>query len=437
MGAYKIISIADKLKNLRQKYNLKQEEVSRDSVTRNLISQIENNKANLTRNVAESVIYNLNKLRGGKNIKIDETVEYLMEDETSQASKILDKCINELKDLSVYKDGNFVTKLSAAEEFLASWDIRDKKITIFELAGDYYCNINDFYNSSLYYEKAKTLINTFKYNETSMSILRKLSMVYFYMGKYDENIKSCDFAINNFTNMSDEYYCIFMFNSALCYLKLKEYNKALKRLSKIEETTKRTDIVKYYKVIEQKVVCLSELQEYEKSIKINKDLLEKIDKNNFELYITILINLANNYIDIKNDLEAKKTLKIIVENVDELSQDTKYLPEIYSEIGKLHKKLDTIDKAKKFYSKALSYGKKFNRNYILDDILLELLDIYTSSKDKEKVSEIKNEYFILSAKEGKIIVPLERKLIEFYLNTEDIKSLRDLRDLYNFNKKLS
>lgn len=432
MGAYKIISIADKLKNLRQKYNLKQEEVSRDAVTRNLISQIENNKANLTKNVAENVIYNLNKLRGGKNVKIDETVEYLMEDEKSQANKILDKYINDLKELSIYKDGTFQNKLNEVEEFLVDWDIRDKKINIFELAGDYYCNINDFYNSTIYYEKAKALIQT--YDENSISILRKLSTVYYYMGKYDEDIKCCDFALNHFINMNDKYYCIFTFNSALCYFKLKEYTKTLYKCTKIEEITKEINIQKYYELIGQEAICLAKLNKYEESLKIFIELSENIDKNDTQSYTIALLNLADNYLDLNNIDKAKEALSIIQKNINNLNQNNPKLPEIYFGLGEVYEKLKNMTKADELYTKALTYAKKFNRNTSTKYILSKLMDIYRISKDKKKVSEIKNEYFILSAKEGKIIEPLERKLIEFYLDTEDIKPLRDL---YNFNKKLS
>lgn len=434
MGSYEVLPIGNKIKNLRKKYSLNQEQLAGKDITRNLISQVENGKANLTKSAAKIMLKNLKKICHNKNIKVNENIDYLMESEVSQASKIVDRYIEELKDLSAYKDGTFEHKLSEAEEFLASWDIRNKKIFIFDIAGDYYCSANDFYNSAIYYEKAKALIDTTTCKENLISILRKLSTVYYYIGKYEEDIKSCDFALNHFTNMSKKYYCIFTFNSALCYFKLKEYNKTLYRCKKIEKAIKKIDTKKYCEVLLQEAICLVELNEYEKSLKILINLADDIDKDDTPNYVTILINLAENYLHMDNMGKTKETLNIINANINNLNQDSKCLSEIYLNLGELYAKLHNTTKAKELYSKALTYAKKFNCDCLIEDILSKLMDIYTSSKDKGEVSKIKDEYFMISSREEKIIVPLERKLIEFYLGTENVQALKEL---YNLNKKLS
>ncbi|PJI06546.1 MULTISPECIES: helix-turn-helix domain-containing protein [Clostridium] len=434
MGSYEILSIGTKLKNLREKYNVNQEDISGKEITRNLISQIEHDKANLTKNAAEIILKNLKIICDKRHISVDEDIEYLMEDEKSQANKILDKYIKELKDLSIYKDNAFDNKLSEVESFLINWDIKDKKISIFELAGDYYCAINNLEKSLLYYEKARTLIDINNYTDNFVSILRKLSMIYFYMDKYEDNIKCCNFAIKNFKNMSKDYYCIFIYNSALCYIKLKNYSIALKRFIKIENIVKEINIEKYYSVLNQEACCFGEMHEYEKSLELNNYILANINKTNYQSYLVALINLTYNYIDINNNIEAKKVLNTIDETINNLTHDSKYLPDTYFEIGKIYKRLNETEKAENFYCTALTYAKKLNRNSLVKDILLNLMDTCKFSKDNRKVITIKNEFFILSGKIGKVIEPLEDKLIEFYLDTEDIQSLKEL---YAFKKRLS
>lgn len=71
---------------------------------------------------------------------------------------------------------------------------------------------------------------------------------------------------------------------------------------------------------------------------------------------------------MKYNNEAEKLLNVINENIDNLSQYDKYLPEIYSEIGKIHIELNNICKAEIFYSKALTYAKRFARNNIKESI---------------------------------------------------------------------
>lgn len=156
---------------MREKYNVRQEDIVGGDITRNLISQIEHGKANLTKNAAKIILKNLEKICAEKHIKVDESIEYLMENENFQASKILDDYIKELKDLSIYKDGSFAEKLTKIEEFLAKWNLVDKKIAVFELAGDYFSNVNDLYNSSMYYEKAKALMDASVYTEKLVSMI--------------------------------------------------------------------------------------------------------------------------------------------------------------------------------------------------------------------------------------------------------------------------
>ncbi|PJI07245.1 MULTISPECIES: helix-turn-helix domain-containing protein [Clostridium] len=430
--SYEIITIGTKLKNLRQKYNVRQDDLTGGEITRNLISQIEHDKANLTKNAAEIILKNLNKICDKKHISVDESIEYLMEDEKSQATKILDKYIKELKDLTVYKDGSFVSKLNAAEKFLITWDFNDKKISIFELAGDYFCSINDFYKSSMYYEKAKSLINMDMSINNTIPILRKLSMVYFYMGKYEDDIKCCDFSINHFNNMDEEYYCIFLYNSALCYINLKQYDLALERFNKIEPILEKIDMNKYYDVLIQKAVCFADLKQYKKSLNLYYKVIDFIKENNPEKYIIILINLSDIYIDLSDYDKARENLDLMLKNRKYLNEDFVYLPEVYSEIGKLYKKLNEYENSEEYYLQALKYTKKSMRYYLEYDILSKLVDIYTCTNNHEKVLDTMNEFFILSGKEGKINSSIKYKLIEFYLNTEDIQALKEM---YNFCKK--
>lgn len=292
MGTYEIMSIGDKLRNLRKKYNLSQEDLAGNVITRNLISQIEHNKANLTRSAAKIMLDNLKKICEKKTTVIDESIDYLLESEETQANKVLDRYIRELRDLSIYRDGIFLSKLSEVEEFLAKWDIKDKKIAVFELAGDYYCNISDFYNSSLYYEKAKAIMDGDIHSDIMLSILRKLSMVYYYMGKYEDDIKCCNFAINHFNNISEEYYCIFIYNMSSCYMNLKQYDIALEGFKKIKETTKSISADKYYDVCIQIATCLGELKRYDESLELYYKIIDSMGEKRYEKYIAVLINLV-------------------------------------------------------------------------------------------------------------------------------------------------
>ncbi|PJI09339.1 MULTISPECIES: helix-turn-helix domain-containing protein [Clostridium] len=432
MGSYEILSIGTKLKNLREKYNVKQEDISGKEITRNLISQIEHGKANLTKNAAEIILKNLKRICDKNHITIDENIEYLMEDEKSQANRILDKYIKELKDLFIYKDTSFINKLNDAEKFLMKWNFTDKKTSIFELAGDYFASIEDYYKSSLYYEKARALLDM--YSNNSLSILRKLSMVYFYVGNYEQNIKCCEFALDWFKDMNEEYRCIFLFNSTLCYDELKEYDKALRNLNILEPIIKDVNVDKYYDVLLQEAICLQHKKEYDKSLEIYNYILKIFSSKNIENYVLALIDMTQIYIDLNKPDIVKKHLNSIVSMIVNLNSSCKHYPGIHCEIGKIYKSLNDLNSAEEYLLKSLTLAKKQIYFYVLKNSISELIDIYLQKKDTEKLSNIKNEFFILTSIHNKIDNSILLKLIEAYLKVEDTRSQQEV---INFCKKFN
>ncbi|MDT8719226.1 helix-turn-helix transcriptional regulator [Clostridium sp. 19966] len=138
MEIYKVYTIGEKLRLFREKYRLRQEQIVGNDVTRNLISQIENGKAGLTRSTAQIILSHAKEILERDNIHLDVDIEYLLEDEKTQARKILDNFIYELKQLANTNDNAFADTLNEAEKFMLKWDYTDKKIAIYDIAGDYY-----------------------------------------------------------------------------------------------------------------------------------------------------------------------------------------------------------------------------------------------------------------------------------------------------------
>ncbi|MFL0249434.1 tetratricopeptide repeat protein [Clostridium neuense] len=324
-----VISDGDKIKTIREKYDLKQDEISGNDITRNLISEIETNKANITKKTAEVIIKNLTELAKKKGFKVTETVEYLMENQIEQANKILDDYIEELKALVISRDGSFIETLKKAEVFLIDWDIKDKKLRIYELAGDYFCNQNDFYKSSIYYEKANALINKRQFAKELLNILRKLSMVYFYTEKYKESIKCSEFATIYFSDIDNKNRAVFLYNSALCYEKLKNFNKALDSFDEVEQIIDKNDESKYVQILIGKATCLLLLKKYDEALKIFNKILELVNEKDIEKYLITLVNMSNVYIEINDNSKVNEILEIILKQVKNINVNFTYVSDIY------------------------------------------------------------------------------------------------------------
>ncbi|AAK81616.1 helix-turn-helix domain-containing protein [Clostridium acetobutylicum] len=116
-----ILTIGEKIKKLRSEYKLNQDDIVGTELTRNLISQIEHGKANLTRSTAELIIRNTKDILEKRGETLDEgiNVEYLLETEESQAKKVIASYIQDLKEISVYKDNRFNVLLEKIENLLS------------------------------------------------------------------------------------------------------------------------------------------------------------------------------------------------------------------------------------------------------------------------------------------------------------------------------
>lgn len=414
MEKYVVLSCGDKLKSLRKKYKLKQDELSGTEITRNLLSEIETGKANLTRNTAEVILKNLKAIANKKKIKVSETVDYLMENETAQASKILDKYINELRNLSITKDNSFIETLNEVENFLMKWDVKDKKIIIYELAGNYYCNNNEMYKSIIYYEKEIDLIGKLFPSKDLINVLRKLAKVYEYVGNYRESIKCCEFALNRFDDMSKEEVVVFRYNNAFSYKKMGNYQIALDNLKVAEELVNETDSISYIKILNNKAICFCKMKMYNDAIKAFNKIFELIDKDDVEKHLINLINIVDVYMDMEERDKVIENLNVIINDLGNLSNDSPYIPEVCFEIGKIYGQLNEMNLSEKYYLKALDFCEK-RKNYVLaNDVLCALVDFYTNENNISKMNVVKDKVLNIANKQDKISNILMYKLINFY-----------------------
>jgi len=425
MGCCKILSQGDKIKLLRKKYNLKQEEISGSDITRNLISEIETNKANLTRNVAEAVLKNVIAIADKRHFQVDETVEYLLETETEQASKILDKYINELKTVMVYKDNSFVDMLKEVESFLIKWDLTDKKIAIYELAGDYFCMQNKLDKSIVYYEKALAVVGKLFPNQELLNLLHKLCRTYGNAGRYDESISCCDFALNHFKDLSKKDIVYFVYNRAFTFMNLKSFERSLADIDKIEGMLDKDDAQRYFTILDTKAVCLYELKRYDEALEVYNKLLKILDNKQMDKKIVVHINIAEVYIALSEIDKANVLLNEIKKELLFIDNGSCYESNIYYELGKIYKKYNDEVKAVRYYLKALEISKKQNDYILASNILYELMDC---ENDSEKMDSIKNEAFLILFKQNELADKLVHKLINFYAVNNDVSKVVEINN---------
>ncbi|URZ02309.1 helix-turn-helix transcriptional regulator [Clostridium felsineum] len=428
-----IMTVGEKIKELRSKYDLNQDEIVGNELTRNLISQIEHGKANLTRKTAELIIRNTSSILKQRGITLDKSidVDYLLESEESQAQKIISKYIDDLKDASFYKDTRFNTVLKSVDDFLVTWDFPDLKIKICEIAGDYFTSKNDYYKASVYYENVRYLINNEIDSSKLISILRKLSVVYYYMGKYKEGIDICKYALDRFNEMDSNYKTIFTFNMGLYYNYLGQYENALSILDNFKTKTKDIHKETYNKILLIEASCLQELKRYTEALDYYHKLMTLTpihDINNRCIYHT---NMAQIYIKMNKIDMANKCINTVKSYLSDMSEDFQYLPQIYYELGKAYNLLNDTQNSIYYLNIALNLAKSNKYYNVVSSILNELANL----NSKKLPINLKNELMLLSSNSNKIDTNVILNTIKYYTKINNGNAVLELCDFYQNLKK--
>ncbi|URZ02724.1 helix-turn-helix domain-containing protein [Clostridium felsineum] len=417
-----ILTIGEKIKKLRNEYKLNQDDIVGTELTRNLISQIEHGKANLTRSTAELIIRNTKDILEKRGTTLDEGInaEYLLETEEAQAKKVINSYIKELKEVSVYKESYFEGLLKKIDDLLIKWGFTDLKIDICEIVGDYYAHKNDFHKASMYYENIKYLIGSETDMNRIVSIFRKLSMVYIYSGNFSEGIRVCRNALERFKDMDNDYKSIFTFNMSLYYHYLGEYEKSLDILSELESVINKENKDKYGSVLLLKASCLQDLKRYAKALDIYNELLNITPKNDVNNLCIYYNNMAQVYIGMGKMEIANNYIATVVSKLVKISDDFQSLPQIYLELGRIYRMINQNNVSVKYLNKALKLAKSFKYHNVIKDVLNEFLII-----DRENI-DIKDEFIFLTENIGIIDNKLLYNIIKCFSELNKNKEITEL-----------
>lgn len=395
----KILPVAQKIKTIRKSLDLRQEELTNGTISRSLISYIENGKVELTKDTAKVIAECLQEVLNKKNIPYKIDADYLMRDNMTQADFLLDKHIKELQKYKDEKDEvNFVSELRRIEDILEQWDLPQKRIIFYELAADFYYERNRLNDSYIYY--IKCLENNIKLNDghNYAKILTKIGRCCIKMRKYWQAIKYNDYALAVLSSNKiedDNLHKRCMFNTALAYRSLNCYDESLESIDKLEELYNDFTPTESLDILMLKGNCYRNKGDLETSERIYNKALD-ISKMEKKHHITSMIytNISALYVK-RNDIERaikydKESLKI-----SEQIKDKKISKDLLS-LGGKYKVLKQFDLAEKYLLRGIkeTNRKKDLRTYV--KLTTELLDIYIQTNEYYLVSNLVDEIQMIS-----------------------------------------
>lgn len=400
MREYEILTPGDKIKNIRTKLGLKQEDITGGEITRNLVSIVENNKANLTDHVAKLLANNINAICKEKSIEFTTSEEYLLEDVVSQAKKIACEYIEYIDSLQNIIEPDFSQMLTEIDIFLKKYNTEEKKAPVYLAIGKKFKKNKNYFKALEYYLKAfESSID----NSTTLYSLEMMANCNIYLSKYDEALNHYNTLLGLATEVRLQYDT--KFNTALCYKKLGKFQECMNMLNIILEDYNEiltNSFEQYVKVHLLMGNCLYELKSFNKAINVYKDLLKVVTEDFKVEELCILLSLADVYRTTK---DTDKLEKICTKTINKVNASYNILNQyegyIYLSLADNANALNKYEDATTFLIKALESYKVGQAAFLLDDVnkvLIGLADIFIENEDASNISYLQNELFELIEK---------------------------------------
>ncbi len=410
-----ILSPGKKIKILRKKIGLRQDQLTDERITRSLISMIENGKRRLNRKSAIIIAQKLNEYY--KNLGQEITAQYLMESEEQQASNIIDENLESIRPIINNRkeaDQQHVYQLFEKMLELANeWNLRNKISEILLIRGkysfdrkQYNLSMADYFNSLEFYLETKD-------DEKIALLYVRISRCYIKMDLFEQASFYADkaYTLTNEIklNNGNEIRAKSLFNKITCFSKTNKFDLTLQEIEKFKNLKYANDDL-YDQVALIEADTLFSLKNYEKSKKIYERLLHRENKIDLKILLKIYDNAAVLYNKIGEPGKAREILKKAVSLKSKVDEDQ--LGAFLFEIASSYYRINDLDGAINLLEEIMSI---VDERYLGESVLTET-HILSAKIYKMKHSYPQAEAFLLKA--------------EYYLESDD-KSKRKLSEVYS------
>lgn len=376
-------SIAGKrIKNLREKLNITQQELAVD-ISRGLISRIENGKAELTWSVAIKVVNNFKAIAKKKNIKLNITAGYLMEDPEDQLERVTDNYLEELTILKNNKDYNkeAYEKVIKIEKYFMNNKIPvKKKYKFYEIIIDISYNVYKLGEAKIQVLKALEIVNKIeietktKRDDLYLKLYAELNKVYYRLKDYKEMlflkryVESLFFKNNKNNDNLKTIYC----NTAAACSEIEEYQEAIKILEEVEANFIVSEFEKLV-IMTSYAYCNLKQKKYSEAEKLYFQILESaINAKNKIIIAHAYASLAKLYYELNRSDDAYKYINLAI-NIDEIKHVEDIIALIYQYNFLITCKFNfSFESIKETFEKAIGDSSVLKKEHLQLEIINEM-----------------------------------------------------------------
>lgn len=326
------LTIGEKIKAARKKYNLKQVVFEPYGFSRNYISMIETNKRVLNDEASQLIYQALCELTDAEFEK-EYSYKTFCEDPQTQAYNWLTENI----DIKTIK-----ARYGELIHIAKKYELSKCLINIESTLGEYYKIQRDYFKSNDHFLKA--IAYCIHFNENNAALYEKAGVNLFNIGKYKESLSYFELALQCLDDSTPLLHKV-NYDIAISYLYDDEYDKSLPWIDKVMKQDENLAIKASAYLLKE--TALKKLGDAEGGRKV---LLEYIEKDFHRPYIGIAYhNLAVNYDDCKLYDEALESIKLSLEYpVDDFGRALRQglMGTIYFKLGKFEDSLELFKKTK-------------------------------------------------------------------------------------------
>jgi tetratricopeptide (TPR) repeat protein len=410
------LTTGEKIRSLRKKFAMRQQELEDENITRAFISMIETGKRGLSRDTARNIAEKLNKKAESLGMSLDIDGDYLTRTPAEDAEVY---CLQKLNNLPTKDEIDVIIGVARRH------GLTKVEAQAYRVLGDYEADTQNFMQAFINYMISLDLYKNTDDNSFIAYLYNKLGYCKSEQLEYIEAVsffaRACHYSVL-FNDKKTEKYSIY--NMARSLKKLEKYNEALEYLDKyLEMCNKKEEFRDYFYANVLKANCYNCSQNREKALSIyNELIMDETVKDHEGLSWYIYNNIGAIYLEANNLCESLQYLNK-AEQIG-MEKDKKNLAWTYIQKGNLYIQKGQFDEALKYANKGLKLSGEFNDTNTTINAYHKLIEIYIELRD---FTCLKNSYIkLLDVIKNKAIykdevIKIYNKLALLYLEQNDIE----------------
>lgn len=384
-----LLTPGEKIRKIRRSFNIIQSDLTDGKITRNLISLIENNRAELKESTAKIIADSINRICKERNIDFTVTPHDLLMNNTMQADKMLDDLIILVNNNSNNKHYDFSPVINEAEKLIKHNPDLKKIIDFYLDLGDSFILRNDYWQAYVFYFKAYEHLDFKKQPIYIARTTIELSYCCNILAKFSETVQIINPVLSLNIKIPPVYKYKLILNKALAQKNLKEYMNSINSLHELDNI--KLDNTHYFNVKILEANCYRDLGDFNNSLDIYYELYNEKYCNDSTKYLTVLCNIIDTYVNMN---EPDKLRVFLNEAMNILKQpsleiNNHYSFPIYHDIENAALHMKSYDDAIIVLTKKLKEARESKRFDLQFDSLNNLFLIYLHKKEYNKLEYLK------------------------------------------------